>query len=232
MRLRHELPLYGEALLRLFYPSLCASCSHLLALEERGLCETCLKNLNPLKLEPSEEKIRIPLSNAKEGWAIFRYEGLVKDLLHKVKFERRRELLRIFYPQIAYFLSRRAEFTSYDCIIPVPLDPQRRLEREFNQSDLIAQQVHRLLGIPHLLKRTIRKRHSMLPQSLLGREARRMNVGHAFRVLHPQNIRGRSILLVDDIFTTGATIEEVSKILRAAGAARVGYLTLARTMAN
>lgn len=233
MRLRRELSWYGEALLRLFYPSRCASCNGLLALEERGLCEVCLGSLRPLKLEPSEEKIRLTFSSESEGWALFRYEGLVKEVLRKVKFEGRRDLLGVFYPEMDRFVSRRTQLASYECILPIPLDPRRHLEREFNQSGLLAKKIHSLLGgTPRLLKRTLARRRSPLPQSLLGREARRSNVDHAFRVLDGRSVRNRSILLVDDIVTTGATLDEVSKMLKAAGASRVGYLTLARTMAN
>ncbi len=229
MKLCNELPLYGEALLRLFYPGLCASCDKLLALEERGLCGGCLQKLSDLKFLPSEEKIRINLLSGNEGWSLFDYEGLVREVLHKIKFEGRRDLLQIFYPEIEAFLARRSHLASYDCILPVPLDFHRRLEREFNQSGLLAHKIHEILGKPRLLKRALGRRRSILPQSLLGREARRINISHAFRVMDPRSIKNQSVLLVDDIFTTGATLGEVSKTLKAAGATQIGYLVLART---
>ena len=232
MKLCDELPHYGEALLRLFYPSLCASCAQLLALEERGLCEGCLKKLSDLKFQPSEEKIRIHLSTGSEGWALFHYEGLVKEVLHKIKFEGRRDLLQIFYREIESFLARRSHLASYDSVLPVPIDFHRRLEREFNQSGLLANKIHEILGKPRLLKRVLARRRSLLPQSLLGREARRINISHAFRMIDQRSVKNQSVLLVDDIFTTGATLGEVAKILKAAGASRVGYLVLARTPAR
>ena len=233
MELRHEFFFYGEAFLRLFYPGLCASCNRLLELEERGLCTVCLEDLLKFKLEPSEERIRTTVRATSEGWAIFRYEGLVKEVLRKVKFEGRRDLLRAFYPEIAQFLSRRAPLATYDCLLPVPLDSHRRLEREFNQSGLLAKRIHRFLErSPRLLTRTLIRKHSPLPQSLLGREARRVNVSHAFSIPNGRAVRGRSVLIIDDIFTTGATIEEIARVLRSAGASRVGYLTLARTAAH
>ena len=232
MKLGPEFALYGEAFLRLFYPSACASCARLLELEERGLCVGCLKDLQKFRLQPSEERIRVTLSSGDEGWALFRYEGLAKEILHRVKFEGRRDLLRVFVPEIEQFVRRRTQLETYDCIVPIPLDSRRRLERKFNQSGLLARRIHGFLKNPRLLQGALAKSHSALPQSLLGREARRINVDHAFRVRKHRAIEGRSVLLVDDIFTTGATVDEASKMFKAAGASRVGHVTLARTMAH
>jgi len=225
------LPRYGEAFLRLFFPSSCAGCSQILELEERGLCFTCRGNLKGLRLRPSEERIRVLLAHTDEGWALFRYEGLVKDLFHKIKFERRRDLLRVFHDEIASFLCRRTQSHAYDLIAPIPLDWRRRLDREFNQSGLLAEKVHEILGLP-LRRGLLFKRRSSPPQSLLGREARRWNLVRAFCVSPFARIQGRSILLIDDIFTTGATVDEAAKTLKAAGATRVGHLALARTYAD
>ena len=232
MKFELEVPLLGEAFLRLFYPSLCAVCSRLLELEEKRLCIECFNRLHPLRLEPSEERIRVTLPATEEGWSLFRYDGLVKELFHKIKFEGRRDLLRVFYPELTQFLTRRTPLASYDWILPIPLDSRRRLEREFNQSGLVAKRIHKFLRGPKLLAWALIRWPSVLPQSLLGREARRINIRRAFHLLRDRAVRGRSVLLVDDIFTTGATLGEVSSLLKSAGAARVGFLTLARTFAH
>lgn len=229
------LPRYGEAFLRLLYPSLCATCHQLLELEEQGLCLPCRQNLQKLRLFPSEERIRLSLAYGDEGWALFRYEDPVKEILHQVKFGRRRDLLQIFGGEIASFLQRRPQVAAYDCIAPIPLDPHRRPERQFNQSGLLAQKIHETLGGkrgqgPRLEGKLLVKKHSTFPQSLLGREARRLNLQRVFEVFRPQRIKGRSVLLVDDIFTTGATLEEAAKTLKARGASRVAFLTLARAL--
>ncbi len=225
------LPRYGEAFVRLFYPSSCATCGSLLELEERGLCLPCLGNFEKLRLSPSEEKIRISLAHGDEGWALFRYEDSVKEVLHKIKFEGRRDLIRLFANEMALFLKRRPALAAYDTLVPIPLDPTRRLEREFNQSGLIAQMIQKLTGIglePGLLT----KKRFTPPQSLLGREARLLNLSDIFRACHKKRVNGRSILLVDDIFTTGATLEEAGKTVKRAGARRIGYLSLARAFIN
>lgn len=235
MELSNLLPRYGEAFLRLFYPSFCATCHELLELKERGLCPACRENLQKLKFFPSEERIRLSLAYSDEGWGLFRYEDSVKEVLHKIKFGRRRDLLRIFVEEMASFLRRRPQLSAYDWIMPIPLDPRRRPERQFNQSGLLAEKIHKILREkkgPRLDQTVLVKRRSTFPQSLLGREGRRLNLDRVFQVPHPRRIQGCSILLVDDIFTTGATFEEAAKTLKLAGAARVGFLALARVLSN
>jgi len=223
-------PWYGEAFLRLFFPSVCALCGHLLELDEKGLCSPCGRGLQKSRLPPSEERIRIRLESASEGWALFRYEDSIKDLLHQIKFARRRDLIHLFDKDLADFLKRRPPLASYDLVIPIPLDRERRMEREFNQSGLLAKGISQILGIK-LEPRALAKTRSTAAQSLLGREARRVNLDGVFRVPYQKRVRNRSVLLVDDIFTTGATIEEAARTLTACSVSRVGYLALARTPA-
>ena len=222
------LPRYQKALLRLFYPSLCALCTLLLELEEEGLCRNCFESLRRFRLLPSEERIRIPLTHAKEAWTLFRYEEGIKEILHKIKFGKRRDLLHLFTEEIRLFCERRRHLAEYDSLAVIPLDPWRRIEREFNPSGLLAEKVQEILNLP-LEKKALVKRRSTFSQTKLGREARKLNLEGVFRAPDPWRIRGKSMLVVDDIFTTGATLEEAGKTLRAAGASRVGFLTLART---
>ena len=233
------LPRYGEAFLRLFYPSLCASCDQLLELKDQGLCFACHKNLEKFKLSSSKERIRTSLPYGDSTWTLFHYEGIVKEIFHQIKFGKRRDLLQIFTPFIESFFTERANpLFSYDLILAVPLDLRRRLKREFNQSDIIASRIRQILGkrltSPQffLEKIILTKQRSTPPQSLLGRKERLLNLGQVFRVLHPLFVRGKSILLVDDIFTTGATLEEAAKVLRESGASGIDYFVLARSLGD
>ena len=230
MKLEDPLPSYKEAFLRLFYPRLCACCRRLLTLAEKDLCGACGQGFEEYRLRPSEERIRGTLAYGDEAWALFRYEGAVKEIFHQIKFERRRDLLGVFDPALAEFLARRPALSAYDEVMPIPLDFRRRLEREFNQSGIIAGRVREILGKGRA-GAVLRKRLAP-PQSLLGREARRWNLEHAFRLERRERIAEKSVLLVDDIFTTGATLEAAAKILKGAGARRIGYFVLARTHLN
>ena len=230
MKLQEPLLSYKEAFLRLFYPSLCATCRGLLELEEKGLCRACREGFEKYRLRPSEERIRGTLACGDEAWALFRYEGTVREIFHQIKFERRRDLLGIFDQALEEFCARRPSLSSYEEIMPVPIDFRRRLEREFNQSGIIAGRVREVLGRGRQ-GAGLRKRITP-PQSLLGREARRWNLEHAFRLRRRERLEGKTVLLVDDIFTTGATLEAAAKILKEAGASRIGYFVLAKTHLN
>lgn len=233
-QLLNTLPYFGEAFLRLFYPSLCATCHSLLELEEKGICGSCWREVQKLELLPSEERIRVSFSYGDEGWALFRYEGSVKEIVHLIKFGRRRDLIKIFEGPIASFMARRTQLAHYDMIVPIPLDARRRMERHFNQSGLISKMIHPFMKRnrfqPSLERRLLLKKHSTHPQSLLGKQGRKLNVEGVFRVIHSNRVSGKSVLLIDDLFTTGATFEEAAKALKAAGAVSVGYLALVRTL--
>ncbi len=116
-----------------------------------------------------------------------------------------------------------------DFIIPVPLHPARLRAREYNQSLLFADQVGCYLGKPVVATNLVRVLATD-PQTTLSRQERLRNLRHAFAVRQPEGVRGRRILLIDDVFTTGTTLNECAISLKKAGAASVIALTLARTI--
>jgi ComF family protein len=120
-------------------------------------------------------------------------------------------------------------FDSVDLVIPVPLHPKRLREREFNQSLLLADRIARRLGLPLSYANLVRIAPAPA-QTTLSRKRRLKNLRGAFAVRRPDAIAGKRILLIDDVFTTGATVNECAKTLRKAGAGDVFALTLARTV--
>ena len=124
-----------------------------------------------------------------------------------------------------------ALFTEPDILLPVPLHSRRLRERGFNQALLLARACFpewKGKIEPGLLART----RSTPPQSALSGRERRRNLKNAFVLADPQRIAGKEILLVDDVFTTGSTVNECSRVLRAAGASRVQVFTLARSLSG
>lgn len=114
-----------------------------------------------------------------------------------------------------------------EAIIPVPLDPKRKRDRGFNQAQALAKQISRLKGIP-LEERVLKKSINVPPQTSLDERQRAKNVRGAYAIMRPDKIRGKTVLLVDDVYTTGSTLKECSRMLLRAGAKEVRAITLAQ----
>ncbi len=212
------------------YPATCGACTVLLELDEKGLCSNCRSSLQRLRFPVEDSCLPEPLGWVDEGWTLFPYESPVKEILTGIKFARKRWLVRIFREAIDSFFEALAGETAYDVLIPIPLDHRKHFEREFNQSELIAGLIQKKAGI-RLNRRVLAKRRHTLPQSQLSREERQINLKNAFRVQKGAQIRGKTVLLVDDVLTTGATSSEAARMLKNHGAKRVDVFALARTHA-
>ncbi|MFP4446036.1 MAG: ComF family protein [Desulfosudaceae bacterium] len=163
------------------------------------------------------------------------YDQSLMTMVQQLKYGRRTELARPLGRVLLAGLRRWYDPAGFDWIVPVPLHLRKQRQRGFNQVYLLLRQWPRQaresgLEIPdgrvnrHLLVRSRPTRS----QTRLSRKERRHNVRGAFAARRKADIRGRSILLVDDVYTTGATVEECARVLRAAGAAAVHVLSLAR----
>ena len=154
------------------------------------------------------------------------YEGTLRALIQRLKYNGYRPLSK----PLGRFLAeatRRLEEKSFDLLIPVPLHPRRQRQRGFNQAALLANEVSKFLNIPLGAKDCVRVRDTP-PQTGLRAAERRKNVAGAFHVPEPQRVRGRRVLLIDDVLTTGATAHACARALRDAGARGVWVGTLAR----
>ena len=122
-----------------------------------------------------------------------------------------------------------SDWPDIDLLMPVPLFPERLREREFNQSLLLADRLNRRLRVTLSYDNLVRDRATS-PQTELPRSARLQNLRHAFAAARPLEVEGRRVLLIDDVYTTGTTLNECAKTLRKAGASEVYAWTLARTV--
>ena len=154
------------------------------------------------------------------------YEGVLAQAITLFKYRRKTGLAR---PLGALLADRLAALPPVDLVIPIPLHPRRLREREFNQSLLLAQEVSRPAGLP-LAYQAVARVGWAPPQVELSGPDRLTNVRGAFEVRDASAVAERSVLLVDDVMTTGATVNECAKALRKAGAAAVYVLTVARTV--
>lgn len=150
-------------------------------------------------------------------------KNLILDLKFRDKTAYAETLANLLYTAGADILAENP-----DVLIPVPIHRLRLLKRRYNQSAVLAKYLSYKTKIPTDFSSLIRCQNT-IPQVALSGAARRNNLKHAFEVKYPHKIKGKKVVLIDDVSTTGSTLNECAKVLRKAGAAEVYALTLART---
>ena len=245
-RLLRGLKEMGGSLLDLFFPKRCAGCEDAWLLSHEGSwCNDCLNNLPwiepPLCPQCGRPFVKSPSSpdhlcgECLSGTFFFDsarsanvYTGVIRERIHQLKFGR--QLHRAL--PLAQLLVRAFEKASpppVDFIVPVPLHIKRLRERGFNQSGLLAGILGHRLHLPVHYAVLLRRQWTK-PQTRLKRRERLKNVGNAFEVSNPSELKDCSILLVDDVYTTGTTLNECAKVLKSKGAGQVHALTVARVV--
>jgi ComF family protein len=203
------------------------------------VCRTCIQSPEPLDAEFFCVSCRTPFQNAfplddqgrcalcrgglrgfDAAYAFGAYEGSLRQLIHLFKYGKIRTLARPLGALLARAMPRDERF---DAIVPVPLYWRRRMQRGFNQAELLARVLARGTGIP--VMRALRRVQPTSTQAGLSNTARRRNVASAFR---SRSVAGQRILLIDDVMTTGSTATSCALALKRAGAKRVALLTVAR----
>ncbi|MBI3626320.1 MAG: ComF family protein [Candidatus Rokubacteria bacterium] len=195
-------------------------------------CRTCGRPLPSFEPAPPPERSPCePCRRRPPPFAYARAAALygerVREALFCLKFGGMTAMARPLGDLMAEAGSAVVPVSEIDCLVPVPLHPSREAERGFNQARLLARRVSRRWGVPVEAK-ALRRQRSTLSQTDLDAEERRENVKGAFALRRPGVIAERHVLLIDDVFTTGATVSECARVLLAGGAAAVGVLTIAR----
>jgi len=208
----------------LLFPPVCLGCGLLLragAPAALPLCRACVADHLPLPAE----------ATAHDGiWAVHGYGGPLLRALHRLKFHGQ----PAWAGPLGAVLARSPLLDRpWDAIVPVPLHRARQRARGYNQATLLARHAthHRPRPRPPLRPAWLQRPRATAPQHRLPAAERPDNVRDAFAVPRPASLRGRRILLVDDVTTTGATLRAARSALRAAGAAEVGALALLRVLA-
>jgi ComF family protein len=153
----------------------------------------------------------------------YAYEGILAEAIQRFKYRKQPSLA----DPLAHLLVEALRTVRFDRVSAIPLHPARLRTREFNQSLLLAQRISRFTEVPLLIDALSRSRDT-LPQVGLSRKEREQNVRRAFYLSDPKSIQGMHILLVDDVYTTGATLREGAKILIKGGAKEVIVAAVAR----
>lgn len=174
-----------------------------------------------IKMEQSKEE-----SYCDFAVSVFEYAGMVRDSLRRYKFYNKPSYYKTYSRLLADRLRKMTDISLYDVVLSVPLHSERESSRGYNQSLLISKAVAKELKLPEC-SHALRRIKETGAQSLLGRSGRHENVRNAFFVKQPEKVNGKAVLLIDDIFTTGATVQECSKSLKRAGARKVTAAVIA-----
>ncbi len=160
------------------------------------------------------------------------YDSVLRDLIHLLKYDAVLPAARPLGKLLARSIEDlRLRGDAIPVLVPVPLHSSKRRERRFNQAELIARAALKHLPTRFELDRNVLVRERQTRSQVgLDREARIENMHGAFRVTAPQRIKGRTVIVVDDVMTTGTTVSECARVLKRAGAAKVFAATVARTL--
>ncbi|MBQ9776540.1 MAG: ComF family protein [Lentisphaeria bacterium] len=203
---------------------ICPECMEKMPLIPGDHCTGCGGSLDSMLARCSKclESADFPWQDA---FSLFEYRGVARDLIHRMKYYGQAQLARTFGILLAEKLA--AEAPEFDLILPLPLFWVRKLERSYNQSELLAKVIGKELSVPvgNDLKRIKGGKH----QASLGRRQRQIGARGVFAVKHPEKLYGKRILLVDDVFTTGATLNSAAKVLMKANVKALYVATIART---
>jgi len=184
----------------------CRTCGAVTGYESTSVCQECRT------IKPAFERVI--------SFGV--YDGALKKVIHYVKFHKLRRLAGRLGREMG-----RLDIPAADLLVPVPLSSSGLRNREFNQASIMAKEISRIKKIPFNIN-LLRKVRETLPQSTLSRNERRENVKGAFSAI--SNLGGERIILVDDVVTTAATVNECSRALRDKGASSVIVLTAARAL--
>ncbi len=210
-----------EQIINLIYPPKCGICGKI---NPEYLCTKCnlkLKKEAIWKIDQNQDT----QNNYNERISIFPYKGIIRDLLLKYKFKEKSYL----YKTIVNFLIKNekiiAKIQNYDTMIPVPISNKRKKQRGYNQSLLIAKELTKNTNLK-LDKNSLYKKIDTKEQNKLNKEQRKTNIQNAYELKNEQILKNKKILLLDDIYTTGSTVNSCCKTLKQAKPKEIGIFVI------
>ena len=207
--------------LELIYPNVCGICGKIC---KESLCKRCA-------IEIEKYEINLVNKNKKmyfnESMHIFKYNEMIRQRLIEYKFQDKSYMYKTFAKIILKNKKVCGFLEKYDIIIPVPIHKKRRLKRGYNQTELIAKEICKNISL-ELKTDVLIKQKNIKAQSELNKNERKQNIKNAFEIKNINEIIDKKILLFDDIYTTGSTVNECSKILKKVGAKQIGVVTIAK----
>jgi ComF family protein len=223
-----------NAFVRLFYPRVCAGCGGNLLSGEEHICLVCHQNLVPTQFNLRKENAffktmsaRVPIEAATAMY-YFTKGGIIQHILHEIKYKGNRALA-VYLGQIFGKKNLKDDiFSTVDVVVPVPLHPKKEKSRGYNQCALIGSGIAEVMG-KRLEIAALKRVNFTTTQTHKGRTDRWENVKDAFELGNTDALKGKHILLLDDVMTTGATLEACARTLMNIEGVRLSIATLVYT---
>lgn len=228
-----------EIALNLIYPQRCPFCDGIVSLSTKGICDSCHDKITIIR-EPRCRKCGKPIENMREeyckdcnnhshdfdrGFSLLLYQNFTKESIYRYKYKNRREYADCYAKLIVYHFNREIRDMHPDALIPVPLYWKKQRKRGFNQAGLLAEKIKSQTGIPVNHGLVIRTRNTKA-QKALNRSEREKNLKKAFQVTE-NDVKLDTVIVIDDIYTTGSTVDMIARELKKSGVKKVYFLTLA-----
>jgi len=210
-----------DYILNLIYPPVCGFCGEIC---KESLCKKCEIKIKEYEIN-SIRKVKDKYFD--EICCVFKYENDIRDTIIKYKFQNKAYLYKTFSKIILKNEKICGFFKKYDIIIPVPISKKRKQKRGYNQSSIIAKEIAIFTHLKSETKCLIKQKNT-IEQSKLDKKQRKRNVQDAYKIINKEKLFNKNILLLDDIYTTGSTVNECAKILKESRANRIGVITIAK----
>ena len=223
---------WWENLQKLIFPPVCGICGKL---NENYLCNKCKVALQKeafFKIDNYITEKGFKRKNFEEHIYFFQYQGLIREQIINYKFNEESYKYKFISNFILnnYILKDSKIFQiidDYDIIIPVPVSKKRFKQRGYNQAELIAKPISKKIS-KDLITNCVYKDKNIVAQSTLNKEEREENIKNVYILKNKEILKDKKILLIDDIYTTGSTVNECSRIIAKAETTKIGVLTIAK----
>lgn len=222
-------------LLNLLYPRFCQSCESVLLTNESVLCTKCIHHLpllwNHEDNENDSKKVFYGRLNIENATSLLRFEnkGRVQQLIHKLKYGRQEEIGEFFGKWLGGELKELKSYKEITAVVPVPLHKVKLRSRGYNQVEKFGKEIAKALEVPYIDNVLVKKSASK-SQTLKSRLARWGSIDETFTIEHPELLENSHILLVDDLITTGATLEACAGKLMSIPNIKISLASMAITV--
>lgn len=226
------------AILDILYPRCCPVCGMVVRQKGKLICKECKEKLVYIQ-NPRCKKCGKPLELAKEeycgdckrkkhhfdeGKAVWVYSKEMRNSVYRFKYDNKREYADFYIEELAELYGSWIKSLQIDAIVPIPLHKKKKRLRGFNQAEVLADNLGRKLNLPVMPEIIIREKNTVA-QKELNEKQRQENLKNAFKIVHNE-VQLKKVLLVDDIYTTGSTIDAAARELKDSGVEKVYYICL------